>query len=52
MGKFKFSINEKKKEVQYIKEIMSLLDKEKNEGEKNVDFEGRILKDTEKIIEC
>ena len=51
LGKFKFSINEKEKEVQYIKEIMNLLDKEKDEGEKNIDFEGRVLKDTEKILE-
>ena len=30
---------------------MKNLDKEKNEGEKNTDFEKRILKDAEKIIE-
>ncbi len=52
LGKFKFNINEKEKEIQFIKEIMTLLDKEKDEGEKNIDFEKRILKDTEKLLEC
>ncbi|MEK6937383.1 MAG: exonuclease SbcCD subunit D [Nanoarchaeota archaeon] len=51
LGKFKFNIDEKEKEIQFIKEIMNLLDKEKNEGEKSMDFEKRILKDTEKILE-
>ncbi len=37
--------------VEFVREIIKLLDKEKNEGEKNIDFEKRILKDTEKIIE-
>jgi DNA repair exonuclease SbcCD nuclease subunit len=37
--------------VGFVKEIIILLDKEKNEGEKNIDFEKRILKDTENILE-
>ena len=37
--------------VEFVKEIISLLDKEKNEGEKNIDFEKRVLKDSEKILE-
>ncbi len=45
----KFNSN-KENEILFIKEIMKLLDKEKDEGEKNVDFENRILKDAEKII--
>ncbi len=41
----------KENDFALIKEIMKTLDKEKDEGEKNTDFEKRIIKDSEKILE-
>jgi len=35
---------------EFVNNLMELLNKEKNEGEKNVDFERRILKDLEKVL--
>lgn len=42
---FKLDYDEK-----FIINLMGLLDKEKDEGEKNVDFERRVLKDIEEIL--
>src|SRR3989344_3275008 len=39
LGKFKFKDNEKDKEINFIKELINSFDKEKDEGEKNIDFE-------------
>ena len=36
---------------EFVTNLMNVLDKEKNEGEKNVDFERRILKDLEKYVD-
>ncbi|MBI2672397.1 DNA repair exonuclease [Candidatus Woesearchaeota archaeon] len=44
-------LNIEKNEVEFIKEIIAIFDKEKKEGEKNTDFENRIIKDAEKILE-
>jgi len=35
---------------EFIKNLMNALDKEKDEGERNADFERRLLKDIEKIL--
>ena len=35
----------------FITELMNALNKEKDEGERNIDFEGRLLKDIEKFLE-
>jgi len=43
--------NDKEKDLLFVKEIMKFLEKEKDEGEKNTDFEKRVLKDAEKIME-
>ena len=51
LGKFKFKADENEKEIHFIQEIMKSLDKEKDEGEKNTDFEKRIIKDIEQILE-
>ncbi len=45
------NIENKEKDIQFVKEIMKILDKEKDEGEKNTDFEKRIVKDAEKVLE-
>lgn len=41
----------KEQNLELIREIIKVLDKEKDEGEKNIDFEKRILKDVEKTLE-
>ena len=51
LGKFKFKSDENENEIHFIQEIVKNLDKEKDEGEKNTDFEKRIIKDIEKILE-
>jgi uncharacterized protein YpuA (DUF1002 family) len=35
---------------EFVNNLMVLLDKEKDEGEKNIDFERRLLKDLEKYV--
>lgn len=46
INEFKFDYSN-----EFISELIHSLDKEKDEGEKNVDFERRLLKDLEKILE-
>jgi len=47
VGKVEVNFDEKK----VIKELMEVLEKGKEEGEKNLDFEGRIFKDVMKVFE-
>jgi len=44
------NINLDIKSSEFINELIKILDKQKEEGEKNTDFEKRILKDAEKIL--